>query len=146
MIAIDTNILFKRIRKEAPGHERAVAFLEELKDREDVALSEFSLLELYVLLRTPALVKPELDAPTAAATIERLRRHPRWMLLGFPMESRPVHDELWARAGESGFARRRIYDLRMALALRASGVTDFATTNEKDFGGVGFRRVWNPLA
>jgi hypothetical protein len=25
------------------------------------------------------------------------------------------------------------------------GVTEFATVNTKDFKGVGFRRVWNPL-
>jgi hypothetical protein len=25
------------------------------------------------------------------------------------------------------------------------GVTDFATSNEKDFAGQGFTRVWNPL-
>ena len=30
--------------------------------------------------------------------------------------------------------------------LLAHGVTDFATANVEDFEGLGFRRVWNPLA
>jgi hypothetical protein len=33
-----------------------------------------------------------------------------------------------------------------ALTLTAQGVDDFATVNVKDFTGLGFRRVWNPLA
>jgi hypothetical protein len=43
------------------------------------------------------------------------------------------------------FARRRIYDTRLALTLRHHGVSDFATANVKDFEGFGFSRVWNPL-
>lgn len=33
-----------------------------------------------------------------------------------------------------------------ALALHAFGVTEFATANVKDFEGLGFARVWNPVA
>lgn len=40
---------------------------------------------------------------------------------------------------------RRLYDARTALTLTAQGVTEFATANPKDFVGLGFRRVWNPL-
>lgn len=27
----------------------------------------------------------------------------------------------------------------------SQGVTEFATTNAKDYQGLGFRKVWNPL-
>ena len=40
---------------------------------------------------------------------------------------------------------RRIFDIRLALTLLHFGVTDFATTNLKDFEGLGFERIWNPL-
>jgi len=33
-----------------------------------------------------------------------------------------------------------------ALALQAFGVTEFATANIKDFEGLGFAKVWNPIA
>ena len=67
-------------------------------------------------------------------------------LLSFPDPAARVMEELWKRATEPHFARSRIYDLRLALILHNQGVTEFATSNEKDFEGLGFRRVWNPLA
>jgi hypothetical protein len=33
----------------------------------------------------------------------------------------------------------------MGLCLVMQGVQDFATVNVGDFGGLGFRRVFNPL-
>jgi hypothetical protein len=62
------------------------------------------------------------------------------------MESLPMHEKLWQEASKEGFAFRRIYDVRTALSLLSQGVTELATVNAKDFTGVGFRRVWNPLA
>jgi hypothetical protein len=29
--------------------------------------------------------------------------------------------------------------------MTAQGVTEFATVNVKDFEGMGFRKVWNPI-
>lgn len=55
-------------------------------------------------------------------------------------------DEVWRQAASGQFAFRQIIDLRLALTLRHHGVTEFATANGKDFQGVGFSRVWNPLA
>ena len=52
---------------------------------------------------------------------------------------------VWQDAAATGFARRRIIDVRLACTLLAHGVTDFATVNERDFQGLGFARVWNPL-
>ena len=81
----------------------------------------------------------------AVAVVENYRRHPYWMLLGFDPDSVGLHDELWPLAAGKAFARRRIYDARLALSLRRQGVTEFATANVKDFQGFGFDRVWNPL-
>lgn len=67
------------------------------------------------------------------------------MIVGFPENSRSIHDEMWKIAGRDGFAYRRVFDLRLALTLQAFGVKEFATCNGKDFEGIGFARVWNPL-
>ena len=48
---------------------------------------------------------------------------------------------VWQDAAVAGFARRRIIDVRLARTLLAQGVADFATVNERDFQGLGFRRV-----
>ena len=82
----------------------------------------------------------------AVEVCQAFRHHPRWQVLGFPPDSRAFHEAFWPRLADGGFARRRSYDWRMALCLARQGVTDFATVNTKDFQGMGFARVWNPLS
>ncbi len=145
MISIDTNILLPAVDTESAGHLRAAAFLEGLGDREDVAVSEFILMELYGLLRNSVVLRRPLSAARAASVCEAFREHPHWQVIGFPPESRAFHDAFWPRLRKEAFARRRAYDWRTALSLLQQGVTEFATANEKDFAGFGFARVWNPL-
>lgn len=144
-ISVDTNILFHGFTPESVHHERAKGFLHELSSREDVVLSELVLSEFYLLLRNPAVLSRPLNPQEAVAVVASYRSHPRWRLSGFPPRSAAVHDEMWRRAGESGFVRRKIYDVRMALCLRSFGVTEFATANVRDFDGLGFTKVWNPF-
>ena len=146
MLSIDTNLLLYCYSEASPHHVGARQFIESLSGREDVALSEFILTEFYLLLRNPAVLAQPLTAPEAVAVIQSYRQHPRWKILGFPPTSRELHSDLWHRAAAPGIARRRIYDTRTALALRAFGVTEFATANVKDFEGLGFAKVWNPIA
>ena len=146
MLSIDTNLLLYCYSEAAPQHDAARQFIESLSVREDVALSEFILTEFCLLLRNPAVLAKPLTAPEAVAVIQSYRQHPRWQVLGFPPLSRELHTNLWQRAAAPGIARRRIYDTRTALALRAFGVTEFATANVKDFKGFGFVKLWNPIA
>ena len=57
MISLDTNILFPALEPGHGDHKSAVAFFESLADRRDVVISEFILLELYGLLRNPAILR-----------------------------------------------------------------------------------------
>jgi len=142
VIGIDTNILIYARVASAPLHAKAVAFLEQCAADPDVVLAELVLVELYLALRNPAILAPPLDAASAAAECQHLRAHPNWALV----EQAEVMGAVWQDAAVAGFARRRIIDVRLARTLLAHGVTDFATANERDFQGLGFRRVWNPLA
>jgi toxin-antitoxin system PIN domain toxin len=146
VISFDTNVLFPAVVEDHRDHALAEGFLSGLAAREDVAVSELVLIELYVVLRQPAVMARPLDAPAAAAVCQAFRRHPRWRLIGFPSRAAELHDRLWKEAAASGFARSRIYDVRLALSLLAHGVTELATVNVRDFRGLGFRRVFNPLA
>lgn len=145
MLSIDTNILFHAFNKDSPSHEVAYAWITSIQRDDDVAISEFILAELYGLLRNPAVLKHPLDAAETVEVIQAYRSHPRWRLIGFPSESRSVHDALWQKAAIKTFAFRRFYDTRSALTMIAQGVTEFATVNLKDYAHIGFRRVWNPL-
>ena len=146
MFSIDTNILLHAFNEDSPSHEAAYGWLTSIQHEEDVAISEFILAELYGLLRNPAVLKHPLDADEAVEVIQNYRSHPRWRLIGFPVESRPLHDVLWQKARRKEFAFRRLYDARSALTMTAQGVTEFATVNVKDYESCGFRKVWNPLA
>ena len=145
MLSIDANILLYAYSEAAPEHDRALAFITSQSASSRVALSEFVLTEFYLLLRNPAVLKKPLSATDAVQVIQSYRQHPRWKVLGFPPTSREIHAELWRQASAPGIARRRIYDTRTALCLRAFGVTDFATANVKDFEDFGFSKVWNPI-
>ncbi len=92
MISIDTNVLLPAVETRNASHSLAAAFLESLQDRDDVAISEFVLLELYNLLRNPAVLARPLKASAAVEVCEAFRQHPRWQLVGFPPDSRPFHD------------------------------------------------------
>ena len=145
MIAIDANILLYAYAEAAPEHPRASTFLKGLAGDDSVAVSEFTLAELYLLLRNPAVLERPLSAEAATQVIQAYRNHPCWRIPGFPPSSRSVHDQLWSFTQSPQFARSRLFDIRTALTLIACGVDEFATANQKDFQDLGFKKVWNPL-
>ncbi len=142
MTAVDTNLLFAWLNRDHAWHKPAAAWFAAESAKPDLVLCELCLVELYGLLRNPAVVKRPMDAPAALEVIQRLRSHPQWELVDYPGG---LMNEVWPASAQAGLARRRIYDTRLALTLRHHGITEFATTNVKDFDGFGFSRVWNPL-
>jgi len=140
VISIDTNILLYAQNADCAEHAAAFAFVAGCAGRDDVAICELVLVELYLLLRNPAVLKRPLTAEVAAGVCMTYRTNPQWRLI----EQAPVMEQVWQFARQPGFARRRIFDARIALTLLHHGVTDLATANVKDFEGFGFRSVWNP--
>ena len=140
MISLDTNLLFASLESSHADHSRARAFVEALAG--EVAISELVLMELYVLLRNPAVTVQPLAAPRAAEVVEAFRTHPRWRLLDAP---EGIMAEVWKKTASPAFARRRVFDARLGLSLVRQGVTEFATRNVSDFRDLGFTRVFDPL-
>ena len=140
-ISFDTNIAVYACNDGCPEQEAAVCFLEALALRQDVVLSEFMLVELYLKLRNARIFAHPMTAPEAAAVCQSFRSNANWELVS----ECPVMDEVWKHAAMKDFAIRRIVDLRLGLSLLLMGVTEFATANPKDFDRIGFTRVWNPL-
>jgi uncharacterized protein len=142
VLSIDTTILLYAQNQDCDEHAAAAAFLAECASRDDVAICELVLLELYQSLRNPAVLGFPLDAPDAAEVCRAFRANPRWALI----ENAPVMDRVWQLAAQPGTARRRLFDARLGLTLRHHGVRELATRNVKDFSGFGFDRVWDPLS
>lgn len=145
MTSCDTNILFDALEATRPGHAAARHFLESHRDDSDFALCELVLVELYVLLRNRAVARTPLPSRQTVDIIQTLRSNPRWDVLDYPGPAARIMDATWERAADHAFARRRIFDIRLALTLRHHGVTRFATANVRDFQDFGFDQVWNPL-
>ena len=142
MISVDTNILFYATFDDSIQYEKANGFLNELNNSEsEVVLCELVLAELYILLRNPMVYKNPMTAKSAVAIIQNFRTHPRWRIV----ENAPVMEKVWELAATPSFARRRLFDIRLALTLQHHRITEFATANTKDFNGLGFNKVWNPL-
>jgi toxin-antitoxin system PIN domain toxin len=141
MLSFDTNLVVYAANLRAPEQAAAAGFLKSLALRRDVVVCELMLVEVYLKLRSERILSHPLDAATAVAHCNRFRMNTNWALV----ESAPVMADVWKRAGRRGFAFRRLIDARLALTLRHHGVTEFATSNLKDFLGFGFSRVWNPI-
>ena len=146
MISFDTNLLLYSLNRDCPEYHNARAFFDSLPASTGaVGVCELVLIELYVLLRNPAVLKNPLDAPEAASLVQTFRRHPTWRLIDYPGDTSAVMQEVWRFAAQPNVGRRVVFDARLALTLRHYGVTEFASRNDAHFGGFGFARIWNPL-
>jgi uncharacterized protein len=141
MEAFDTNIAVHAANAASPLHGAARAYLGELGGRREVVVCELMLVELFLKLCNPKIFPRPFSPAEAAAHCAVYRDNRNWKLV----ESAPVMPEVWRRVKGRAFPFRRIIDMRLGLTLRHHGVTLFATTNGKDFQGLGFEEVWNPL-
>ena len=141
MISFDTNLLLYSLNPQSKWHQKAVTVLEESLFNESVVLTDYVLVELYNLLRNSAVTKQPLSPSAACAVVTQYWKYPSVIRA----ENAPIMEDVWKMAAQPNFARRRIFDVRLGLTLRHHGVTHFATANVKDFQGLGFTKVWNPL-
>ncbi len=144
ILSADTNIFLYAANPDSPHHAAARRFFEEeATGKQRFLLCGLVLVELYMLLRNPAVFKKPKTAKEATAFCDALRANPAWEYGDYePEVARPLWN--WAAKTTSGF--RHIIDARLAFTLRHHGVTHFATANEKHFEGFGFERVWDPIA
>lgn len=143
MTAADTNLFLYAANPVSVHHVAATRYFASVQSNPEFVVCELVLLEVYMQLRNPAVMRKPLSGKEAAAFCGTLKRHPTWQNVDYCPE---VSDSLWQWAASSRSAFRRIIDARLALTLRFHGVTEFATANTKDFQAFGFHKVWNPLA
>jgi len=143
MLSADTNLFLYAANPDSDRHVQASAFFASCHQAEGgFGICEFVLIELYMLLRNPAVLKKPLTPSQAATFCDQLRQNPQWQHLDYHHD---VSRKLWQWASTTTSGFRRIIDARLALTLRHHGVTQFATANTKDFLEFDFEKVWNPL-
>ncbi len=142
MRSVDTNVLLYGLNAECPEHPVARAVVDDLAAADDVVILDLVLVELYLLLRNPAVLENPLQATAAHDICVTYRRHPSWRVA----ENAPVMQQVWALAAQPRFPRRRIFDACPALTARHHGVTEWISRNASDFTDFDFERVTNPFA
>jgi uncharacterized protein len=143
MLSFDTNILIHSLNPASIFHNSAIEFLAKhlSNPKQRIAICDYVPVELYVHLRNPVVMATPLKASAARDLVTSYWAIPTVMRV----ENANVMDQVWEQVAAPNMARRRIFDLRLGLTLRNAGVTEFATANTKDFQGIGFSKVWNPL-
>ena len=81
MRSCDSNILLYSLNAGCPEHARAQEYLAEAALDRDFVACELVLLELYFLLRNPAVLRHPLSAAEAVAVVQQYRRNPRWAVI-----------------------------------------------------------------
>jgi toxin-antitoxin system PIN domain toxin len=142
MFSADTNLFLYAANPASPQHAAARAFFDSQAKNSSFIVCELVLVELYLQLRNPAVLRKPLTSAQAAGFCRALKSHPVWQHVDYVSEvSAPLWN--WASQGEPGF--RQVIDARLALTLLHHGVSQFATANVKDFLPFGFAKVWNPV-
>src|SRR5947208_12064778 len=101
MISFDTNLLLYSLNQDCAEYHAARSFFASLPTASGaVAICELVLVEIYVLLRNPAVLTKPLDPDDAVAIIQTFRQHPAWVLIDYPGETSSVMDELWRLAAQ----------------------------------------------
>lgn len=143
MLSADTNLFLYAANPESAFHVPARDFFATCHDGEGGFVTcELVLVEVYMQLRNPAILRKPLSALRAATFCDQLRQNPRWQHVDYHED---VSTRLWRWARETRSGFRHVIDARLALTLRFHGVSQFATANTKDFKAFGFEKVWNPL-
>jgi len=139
--SFDTNVVVHAANTDSPLHREARQFMERTAQQREVVVCELMLVEVFLKLCNARIFRHPMTPSQAGAFCQALRGNRNWILV----EDGPVMEEVWKWTRRRDFAFRRIIDIRLGLTLRHHGVRQFATTNVKDFKGLGFTRVWNPL-
>jgi toxin-antitoxin system PIN domain toxin len=142
LTSCDTNILLYYLNADCKEHAAAKEFIEAEWNNELFAVCELVLIELYVLLRTPSVVANPMSSSEAINIVEQFRANPSWRVIDYPGA---LMDKIWALAKRKNFARREIFDARLALTLSHRGVSRFATHNPKHFLQYEFEKVFDPI-
>jgi predicted nucleic acid-binding protein len=69
VLSVDTNILFHAFNRNSRDHANAYAWLDSVRNRDDVAISELILAELYRLLRNPVVLTRPLNPEEAVEVV-----------------------------------------------------------------------------
>ena len=143
MNSLDTNILVYAANEDCDEHAKANQLVNDaLSAPRDWIIAEQVLFEYYKALRHPRILSKPLSAPAAAVQIQFLREKSGFMICCYEMF---LWNRVFDHLSRQDFPYQRTHDQILAQTLLHNGVKTFHTRNTKDFVGIGFERVINPI-
>jgi len=143
MKSFDTNILLYAVNRDCPEFEAANVAIDFALTRPDEwCLADQTLFELYRLLRNATVLQRPLSGSEAADLLLYYREKTGWHRCAWEL---PFMNELVPFIGRNDFRPRRFFDVVLAITLKRNGVKRLYTRNVKDFEGLDFFEVVNPI-
>ncbi|MFQ5739738.1 MAG: type II toxin-antitoxin system VapC family toxin [Acidobacteriota bacterium] len=144
MNSLDTNILIYATNENCPEHLAAKEIYERLlKDPLRWIIADQVLFEFYRALRSPRILENPLSAEGAADQIRFLRDEAGSLHCSYEGS---FWNEVLGWLARADFRPGLIFDLILAVTLKANGVQRFYTRNIKDFQPLGFFELVDPTA
>ncbi len=143
LCSLDTNILVYAANEDAEEHQPARKLIADaLQEPFKWMVADQVLFELYQALRNPKILQNPLSAEATAARLDFLYQQSGFLRCRYDAHCwNPVYEIL--RRPET--PRQRTFDVVLGVTLARNGVTHFYTRNARDFTGIGFKEVINPI-
>jgi predicted nucleic acid-binding protein len=142
--SIDTNILLYAVNADCSEHVQARELVDAaLSNPFEWIVADQVYFELYRLLRNPAVLERPLGAAEASSVIEYFRYRSGWSRCAWQLD----HFDIllpylrWEETRGIG-----VFDLVLAATLHDAGVTMLYTRNTRDFAGLDWFDVHNPIS
>ena len=140
---LDTNILVYAADEDALEHPKAIQVVDmALANPGQWMMADQVLFEFYKALRSPRVFRRPLPADEAAERIRFLRTESGFLRCCHELDH---WEKILPILEKRNTPYQRTHDIVLGTTLRLAGVTRFFTRNTKDFEGMGFAELINPI-
>jgi len=141
--SIDTNILLYGMNQDCKENKPAFELLQTAMEHpENWIISDQVYFELYSLVRNPAVLEKPLDGNSAFELIDYYRNKIGWLHCSY-------HTSFWDDMApflmNNQFSSKKVFDMRLAVALKHNNIDIFYTRNIRDFKELHWFEVINPI-
>ena len=143
MNSLDTNILYYATNADCAEHDQAMKIYRRMvASASSWIIADQVFLEYYKLIRSPVVLEKPLTAAEAFERVDIIRNRSGCLHCSFESQH-------WSTVAEwlkrPGFPHTRVFDLVLAVTLKANAVERFYTRNVRDFEPFGFFEVIDPI-
>ena len=143
MKSLDTNLLIYAANESCKEHPVARELAESLlAEPQEWMLADQVLFEYYRALRNPHILERPLTAERAANQVRFLREEAGCLHCAYSLD---LWDAVTPHLSQESLRGIGVFDVILAVTLKANGITRFYTRNVSDFEHFGLFAVIDPF-